>query len=92
MFPTVGGTPEVSSLATGSGPVPTGRRLSSVPTAAPTNFRLVKTLDAKRATFAWDPVDNNTLRGEFLGYKVRSAAVRLVLTAQLPSWMECKAY
>ncbi|XP_043247428.1 neuroglian-like [Amphibalanus amphitrite] len=43
-----------------------------VPTAAPTNFRLVQIHDGKRATFSWDPVDNSTLRGEFLGYRIQT--------------------
>ncbi|XP_037068395.1 neuroglian-like isoform X3 [Pollicipes pollicipes] len=43
-----------------------------VPTAPPTNFRLEKIYDGKRALFSWSPVDNSTIRGEFLGYKIQT--------------------
>ena len=45
----------------------------SVPTAAPANFRLINVTTGHEAEFTWDPVDNGTLRGEFLGYKVSAA-------------------
>jgi len=43
-----------------------------VPTAAPQSFSLVDVIDGKRALFTWSPVDNTTLRGQFVGYRVQT--------------------
>ncbi|KFD61036.1 hypothetical protein M514_12098 [Trichuris suis] len=40
------------------------------PEAAPQNFQLVSVDGPSVATFSWDPVDPNSLRGNFKGYKI----------------------
>lgn len=43
-----------------------------VPTASPENLRFVSWEEGGRLLVAWDPVDNSTLRGKFVGYKVQA--------------------
>ncbi|XP_077545441.1 neuroglian-like isoform X1 [Haemaphysalis longicornis] len=43
-----------------------------VPLTAPADFRLVRLLDSRSAEFAWNPVEPETVRGHFRGYKIQT--------------------
>ncbi|XP_077547620.1 neuroglian-like [Haemaphysalis longicornis] len=43
-----------------------------VPLTAPADFRLVRVLDGRSAEFAWSPVEPETVRGHFRGYKIQT--------------------
>ncbi|XP_013793618.2 neuroglian-like, partial [Limulus polyphemus] len=42
-----------------------------VPLEAPQNFRLIRLISATTAKFGWDAVPSSSLRGHFMGYKIR---------------------
>lgn len=45
------------------------------PLNAPQNFKLSEVRDHKSALMTWDPVDPNSIRGHFQGYKIQTHAV-----------------
>jgi hypothetical protein len=43
-----------------------------VPTQSPGNFSMIEKMDSRTALVSWDPVELNSLRGKFEGYKIQT--------------------
>ena len=50
----------------------TGYSGEDIPKEAPRNFSLLAVVGPRSATVAWTPVDPDSLRGEFKGYKIKT--------------------